>query len=116
MVSQNPHSLKTLAIYSLPAIPLASTTPPLLNLMPAFYAHEVGVPLAAIGLILLSTRLLDVVTDPLIGSLSAYPSFHTYSPQFCFGTFHLAPAGKKLLRAALRKRRRDQNRQRKPLA
>lgn len=70
MVGQKRYTLKTLAIYSLPAIPLASTTTPLLNLMPAFYAQEVGVSLAAIGLILLSMRLLDVVTDPLIGSLS----------------------------------------------
>ncbi|MEM6680870.1 MAG: MFS transporter [Pseudomonadota bacterium] len=70
MTQKTPYSFKTLGLYCLPAIPLASTTTPLLNLMPAFYAQEVGIPLATIGIILLSMRALDVITDTLIGTLS----------------------------------------------
>lgn len=76
MLDRKPHPLRTLVIYSLPAVPLASTTTPLLNLLPAFYAQDVGVPLATVGVILLSMRLLDVVTDPLIGTLSDRTKLH----------------------------------------
>jgi Na+/melibiose symporter-like transporter len=38
--------------------------------VPAFYADELGLPLASVGVAIAASRLLDVVTDPLIGSLS----------------------------------------------
>jgi Na+/melibiose symporter-like transporter len=38
--------------------------------VPAFYADDLGVPLAAVGTAVALSRVLDVVTDPLIGSLS----------------------------------------------
>jgi GPH family glycoside/pentoside/hexuronide:cation symporter len=38
--------------------------------VPAFYADDLGVPLAAVGVAIACSRLLDVVTDPLIGGLS----------------------------------------------
>jgi len=38
--------------------------------VPAFYAGDLGVPLAAVGTAIALSRLVDVVTDPLIGSLS----------------------------------------------
>ena len=38
--------------------------------VPAFYAGDLGVPLASVGVAIALSRLLDVVTDPLIGSLS----------------------------------------------
>jgi MFS family permease len=39
-------------------------------LVPSFYADELGMPLAGVGAAIAASRLLDVVTDPLIGSLS----------------------------------------------
>jgi Na+/melibiose symporter-like transporter len=39
-------------------------------LVPAFYAQDLGLPLAAVGAAIAASSLLDVVTDPLIGSLS----------------------------------------------
>ena len=38
--------------------------------LPAFYAQELGLGLAAVGMILMAARLWDVVTDPVIGYLS----------------------------------------------
>jgi Na+/melibiose symporter-like transporter len=38
--------------------------------IPAFYAGELGVPLSAVGAALAGSRLLDVFTDPLLGTLS----------------------------------------------
>jgi Na+/melibiose symporter-like transporter len=40
---------------------------PLALFVPAFYADDLGVPLAAVGAAIAASRLLDVVTDPLIG-------------------------------------------------
>lgn len=43
---------------------------PMALFVPAFYADDLGVPLAAVGVAIACSRLLDVVTDPLIGGLS----------------------------------------------
>lgn len=55
--------------YALPGLPLAALTLPVYVLVPAFYA-ELGVSLALIGAVLLAVRLLDALTDPVIGFLS----------------------------------------------
>lgn len=59
-----------LALYALPAVPLAALTLPLYIIVPTFYSETLGVPLAAVGLALLLVRLVDAVTDPFIGWLS----------------------------------------------
>lgn len=46
------------------------TALPMALFIPAFYADDLGVPLAAVGVAIAVSRLLDVVTDPLIGRLS----------------------------------------------
>jgi glycoside/pentoside/hexuronide:cation symporter, GPH family len=51
------------------ALPLAALNLPLYVYLPAFYAGHVGTGLSAIGAVLLAARLLDVVTDPVIGEL-----------------------------------------------
>lgn len=56
--------------YALPAFALAMPTIPVYVYLPTFYAEEVGIGLATIGAMLLAARLLDVVTDPLVGALS----------------------------------------------
>lgn len=51
------------------AAPLAFAALPLYVLFPQFYAAELGVSLAALGVLLLLVRALDALTDPLIGRL-----------------------------------------------
>ena len=55
--------------YGLLGLPLAFCALPLYVLMPNLYARQWGVPLAAIGALLLGARLLDAVIDPLLGRL-----------------------------------------------
>ena len=56
--------------YSLPSLVTSVTALPLALFIPAFYADDLGVPLASVGAAIALSRLLDVVTDPLIGKLS----------------------------------------------
>lgn len=59
-----------LVAYSAPALVTSVAALPMALFVPAFYADELGVPLAAVGGAIAASRLLDVVTDPLIGRLS----------------------------------------------
>lgn len=56
-----------LAHYGLLGLPLAFVALPLYVLLPNHYARAFGVPLAALGVVLLATRLLDALLDPWIG-------------------------------------------------
>lgn len=60
----------TVLFYALPGFALAMPTIPVYVYLPSFYADSVGLGLAATGGVLLAARILDVVTDPLVGSLS----------------------------------------------
>jgi len=59
-----------LAAYSAPALVTSVAALPMALFVPAYYSDELGVPLAAVGGAIAGSRLLDVVTDPLIGRLS----------------------------------------------
>jgi len=59
-----------LALYAAPAVALAMPTIPVYVYLPAFYAEHVGLGLALTGAVLFAARVLDVVTDPLVGLLS----------------------------------------------
>ncbi len=59
-----------LIAYSAPSLVTSVAALPMALFVPAFYADDLGVPLAAVGIAIGASRLLDVVTDPLIGSLS----------------------------------------------
>ena len=61
---------RVLLAYGGLGLPLAALNLPLYVYLPAFYAEEVGLGLATVGLVLFAARLLDTVTDPLIGELS----------------------------------------------
>jgi len=61
-------SAMALGGYSLLAVPLMMTALPLAILLPDFYAAHTALSLQTIGLILLATRLVDAVADPLLGS------------------------------------------------
>lgn len=56
--------------YGLLGLPLAFVALPLYVVLPNHYARAFGVPLAALGLVLLLARLFDAFIDPLIGRLS----------------------------------------------
>jgi GPH family glycoside/pentoside/hexuronide:cation symporter len=53
--------------YGLLGLPLAFAALPLYVFVPNHYAREFGVPLAALGLVLLAARLFDAFIDPFIG-------------------------------------------------
>ena len=57
-----------LASYAVLGLPLTMTALPINILLPDFYAANTGLALTVIGLVLLATRLVDAVTDPLLGS------------------------------------------------
>ena len=56
--------------YGLLGLPLAFVALPLYVLLPNHYAREFGMSLATLGALLLAARLLDAVSDPLLGRLS----------------------------------------------
>jgi len=62
--------LGCLVPYALPSLVTSVAALPMALFVPAFYADELGLPLAAVGAAIAASRLLDLVTDPLIGSLS----------------------------------------------
>ncbi len=53
--------------YCFYAVPLTAVTAAALAIVPPFYSQNFGMPLAQVGFILFIIRLLDAVTDPLIG-------------------------------------------------
>jgi GPH family glycoside/pentoside/hexuronide:cation symporter len=63
-------SYRTKLAYALPAFSLAVVGIPVYVYIPKFYTDVIGVPMTALGVVLLAVRLFDAVTDPLIGSLS----------------------------------------------
>ncbi|WP_375204086.1 MFS transporter [Hyphococcus sp.] len=56
--------------YSTPALPLAVMLIPVNAFLPFFYNDVIGISAGLVGMILLYSRLLDVVTDPLVGWIS----------------------------------------------
>lgn len=63
-------SPRQLLAYGLLGLPLAFAALPLYVLLPNHYAREFGLPLAALGALLLAARLLDALVDPLLGRWS----------------------------------------------
>jgi Na+/melibiose symporter-like transporter len=56
--------------YGLMGLPLAFVALPLYVVLPNYYARGFGVPLATLGVVLLGTRLLDALIDPVLGRWS----------------------------------------------
>lgn len=59
-----------LIAYGGPALPLALSEVPILLYLPAFYAKEVGLSTALVGLVFLLARVWDGLSDVLVGWLS----------------------------------------------
>jgi GPH family glycoside/pentoside/hexuronide:cation symporter len=65
-----PLSQRTMMLYALPHLTDAVMTLPMALFIPAFYAGEMGLPLAGVGAMISVSRIFDVLTDPVIGALS----------------------------------------------
>jgi len=59
-----------IAAYAAPGFALAVPTIPVAVLLPAYYADDLGLGLAATGAALAAARTLDFIADPLAGALS----------------------------------------------
>jgi len=62
----------TLLAYGFPGLPLAAVGLPLYIFLPAFYHESLGLSLGLVGALLLLARFWDVLTDPVIGTLTDY--------------------------------------------
>lgn len=58
---------RVLALYALPALPLASLALPFYVIVPTFYAETLGLSLASVGTALLAIRIIDALADPFLG-------------------------------------------------
>ena len=56
--------------YGVLALPIAMVALPIYIYVPKFYGHELGMPIEAVGLILLCMRIFDAAQDPFIGFFS----------------------------------------------
>ena len=83
-----PLSSKLMALYALPHLTHAVVTLPMALYIPAFYADELGLPLAGVGAMIALSRIFDVITDPLIGIVSdRFPTrWGRRKPWLAFGT------------------------------
>jgi len=61
---------RAIAAYAVLGLPLAFAALPLYVHLPKLYGDTLGLPIASIGAVLLGTRLLDAVVDPILGALS----------------------------------------------
>ncbi|MFM7274847.1 MAG: MFS transporter, partial [Gammaproteobacteria bacterium] len=62
--------IRSLLAYSGPAIPISMLTMPLIMFVPTFYAQELGLGLATVGLVFFLARAWDGLIDPLAGYFS----------------------------------------------
>lgn len=69
-MDHTPLPRRTLIYYALPELTQAVVTLPMALFVPAFYADDLALPLAGVGAAIAASRLLDVISDPLIGILS----------------------------------------------
>lgn len=57
-----------IAAFCTPAIPISALGLPLVVHLPNFYAAEIGVSAAVVGLVMMALRFWDVFTDPVLGA------------------------------------------------
>jgi Na+/melibiose symporter-like transporter len=68
-MAEGRRSIFTLAAFAGPCIPLAAFGLPLAITVPTYYSETLGVSLAQVGSAFLLVRLLDVVFDPIFGTV-----------------------------------------------
>lgn len=59
----------TLAAFAASCLPYAALGLPVYVTLPEFYASQIGVPLAVVGLVFMLVRIGDIVLDPLFGAI-----------------------------------------------
>ena len=59
-----------MALYGLPHMTHSMVLLPLVLFIPSYYADDLALPLAGVGTAIAISRLIDVVTDPIMGILS----------------------------------------------
>lgn len=65
-----PLGARQLLAYGVTGLPLAALGLPLFVYLPSFYAESAGIAVATVGAVLLGVRLVDVISDPLVGLIS----------------------------------------------
>ena len=64
----------TRILYGLPALPLSVLFLPAIMILPEYYAYDLGMGLSLAGGVFLVARLIDMMSDPIVGLLSdKYP-------------------------------------------
>ncbi|MBL95184.1 MAG: MFS transporter [Magnetovibrio sp.] len=90
MSSQNSFILekRIILLYSFPAFVIALPIIPVYVVLPTLYGVQLGLGLASTGLILLSVRLFDTISDPVIGFLSDVSGYKGIrrKPWICIGS------------------------------
>lgn len=66
----SPLPRKLMILYGLPHFTHAIVALPLALFVPSFYADELALPMAGVGLAIAASRLLDIISDPIVGVLS----------------------------------------------
>jgi len=59
-----------MALYGLPHLTHSMVLLPLVLFIPSYYADDLALPLASVGMAIAISRLIDVITDPVMGILS----------------------------------------------
>ena len=87
-MSKRVHGVGALGAYGLLGLPLAALGLPLTVFLPPFYSQMPALNTGLVGLIIFGARLFDVITDPLIGTLSDRSStrFGRRRPFIALGT------------------------------
>lgn len=68
-------SNRQLFLYGMTDMPVMMSIFPALVFIPRFYSADVGVPIAVVGTVILVARILDVITDPLMGYISDHTTW-----------------------------------------
>lgn len=68
-MAEGRRSIWTLAAFAGPCLPLAAFGLPLVITIPHYYSETLGVDVAAVGLAFLLVRAIDIVFDPIFGTI-----------------------------------------------
>lgn len=69
-MSQSRLTARQLVAFALPAVPISALGLPLVVYVPPFYGSEMGLGLAIVGTIFTLARVWDIITDPILGTVS----------------------------------------------